>query len=103
MFLQPTVIPNVKMEECVFALENADVLLDLEEDIVTKVNEFMGARQFEYIKCINTRVCHDELFSAFGVFSCSIHLYSLYYYSARILHTVFSCCSRTASFVCLSS
>lgn len=46
MFLQPTVIPNVKMEECVFALENADVLLDLEEDIVTKVNEFMGAGEF---------------------------------------------------------
>lgn len=34
------------MEECVFALENADVLLDLEEDIVTKVNGFMGAGQF---------------------------------------------------------
>lgn len=46
MFLQPTVIPNVKMEECVFALENADVLLDLEEDTVTKVNEFMGAGRF---------------------------------------------------------
>lgn len=32
----PTVIPNVKMEECVFALENADVLLDLVENTVTK-------------------------------------------------------------------
>lgn len=68
MFLQPTVIPNVKMEECVFALENADVLLDLEEDIVTKVNEFMGARQFEYIKCINTRVCHDDSYSLLLVY-----------------------------------
>uniref|UniRef100_A0A671TXQ3 Transmembrane protein 106B n=2 Tax=Sparus aurata TaxID=8175 RepID=A0A671TXQ3_SPAAU len=33
----PTAIQNVKMEERVFALESADVLLDLEEDTVTKV------------------------------------------------------------------
>lgn len=41
MFLQPTVILNVKTEDSVFVLENADVLLDLEEDTVTKVNEFI--------------------------------------------------------------
>lgn len=29
------------MEECVFALENADVLLDLEEDTATKVTGFI--------------------------------------------------------------
>ncbi len=36
--MQPTVIPNARMVECVFALENADVLLDMEEDTVTKVS-----------------------------------------------------------------
>lgn len=39
--MQPPVTPNVRMEECVFALENVDVLLDLEEDIATKVNGFI--------------------------------------------------------------
>lgn len=39
--MQPTVTPNVRMEESVFALENADVLQDLEEDIVTKVSRFV--------------------------------------------------------------
>lgn len=41
VWTQPTVIPNVRMEECVFALENADVLLDLVEDTVTKVTRFV--------------------------------------------------------------
>lgn len=36
-FEQLTAIPNVRMEENAFALENADVLLDLEENIVIKV------------------------------------------------------------------
>lgn len=36
-FEQQTAIPNVRMEENAFALENADVLLDLEENIVIKV------------------------------------------------------------------
>jgi hypothetical protein len=36
-FEQLTAIPNVRMEESAFALENADVLLDLEENIVIKV------------------------------------------------------------------
>lgn len=35
--MQPTVIPNVRMEECVFGLESADVLLHMEADTVTKV------------------------------------------------------------------
>lgn len=41
--MQPTVIQNVRMEERVFALESADVLLGLEEDTVTKVSWFICA------------------------------------------------------------
>ena len=46
--MQPTVIPNVKTEESVFGLENADVLLDLEEDTVTKVNHLAGLVVVDY-------------------------------------------------------
>lgn len=40
--MQPTAFPNVRTEECVFALENADVLLDMEEDTATKVRGILG-------------------------------------------------------------
>lgn len=38
------------MEECVFALENADVFLDLEEDTVTKVTGFLWSKlEIKYV------------------------------------------------------
>lgn len=42
--MQPTVIPNVRMVGSVFALENADVLLDSEDVTVTKVGRFAFSR-----------------------------------------------------------
>lgn len=40
MFLQPTVLQNVKMVACVFDRENADAHLDSEADSATKVSDF---------------------------------------------------------------
>lgn len=40
--MQPTAFPNVRTEECVFAPENADVLLDMAEDTATKVRGMLG-------------------------------------------------------------
>lgn len=44
LWMQPTVIPNVRMVGGVFALENADVLLDSEDGTVTKVGRFACSR-----------------------------------------------------------